>query len=55
MAEKNEVAISFSEMLTDKLDIVEQALPSDFNKTRFVQNAISVLNDNQALQKYPSL
>lgn len=51
MAEKNEVAISFSEMLTDKLDIVEQALPSDFNKTRFVQNAIAVLNDNQALQK----
>lgn len=49
MAEKNEVAISFSEMLTDKLDIVEQALPSDFNKTRFVQNAISVLNDNHAL------
>lgn len=51
MAEKNEVAVSFSEMLTDKLDIVTQALPSDFNKTRFVQNALAVLNDNPALQK----
>lgn len=52
MAEKkNEVAVSFSEMLTGKLDLVEQALPGDFNKTRFVQNAIAVLNDNQALSK----
>lgn len=51
MAEKNEVAVSFSEMLTDKLDIVTQALPSDFNKTRFVQNALAVLNDNSNLQK----
>ena len=49
MTEKNEVAVSFSEMLSDKLEIVEQALPSDFNKTRFVQNAIAVLNDNKAL------
>lgn len=49
MTEKNEVAVSFSEMLMDKLDIVEQALPSDFNKTRFVQNAIAVLNDNHEL------
>lgn len=51
MAEKNEVAVSFSEMLSDKLEIVEQALPSDFNRTRFVQNALAVLNDNPALSK----
>ena len=51
MAEKNEVAVSFSDLLTDKLEIVTQALPSDFNKTRFVQNALAVLNDNPALQK----
>lgn len=53
MAEKNEVQVTFSDMLTDKLDIVEQALPKDFNKTRFVQNAMAVINDpnNTALQK----
>lgn len=51
MAEKNEIQVSFSDMLTDKLTVAEQALPSDFNKTRFVQNALAVLNDNPALQK----
>lgn len=52
MAEqKNEVQVTFSDLLTDKLEVVEQALPSDFNRTRFVQNAIAVLNDNPLLQK----
>ena len=35
--QKNEVQVTFSDLLTDKLEVVEQALPSDFNRTRFVQ------------------
>ena len=50
----NEVAIKqdFSVMLTDKLNAVNEALPKDFNKARFVQNALALLNDNPDLQKY---
>ena len=55
-SKKNEVAKaekqSFSIMLTDKLEGVKEALPKDFNKARFVQNAIALLNDNPQLQKY---
>lgn len=43
---------SFSVALTDKLESVSEALPQDFNKARFVQNALALLNDNPALQKY---
>lgn len=43
---------SFSCMLTAKLDSVSEALPKDFNKARFVQNALALVNDNPALQKY---
>lgn len=43
---------SFSLALTEKLDSVQEALPKDFNKARFVQNAIALLNDNPALKKY---
>lgn len=43
---------SFSVALTDKLDSVKEALPQDFNKARFVQNALALLNDNPQLQKY---
>lgn len=44
---------NFGEALTVKLDSVTDALPKDFNKTRFVQNCISVLNDNaETLAKY---
>ena len=43
---------SFSVALTDKLDSVKEALPQDFNKARFVQNALALLNDNPSLQKY---
>ena len=50
MAE-NEVAIKFSEKLTDKLVSVESALPKDFNRERFVQNCIAVMNENPALAK----
>lgn len=43
---------SFSVALTNKLDSVKEALPQDFNKARFVQNSLALLNDNPALQKY---
>lgn len=51
----NEVAKkspSFSVALTEKLDSVSDALPKDFNKARFVQNALALINDNKDLQKY---
>lgn len=43
---------TFSVVLTDKLNSVSDALPKDFNKARFVQNALALLNDNPDLQKY---
>jgi recombination protein RecT len=51
---KEEVAEkkTFSMALSEKLDSVNDALPKDFNKARFVQNAIALLNDNADLQKY---
>ena len=57
MAEtKNEVATApkqtFSVALTEKLNGVSDALPKDFNKARFVQNALALINDNPQLQKY---
>lgn len=54
MAENTAVAEkkTFSMALTDKLDSVSEALPKDFNKARFVQNALALINDNPALQKY---
>lgn len=51
MEEKNEVARTFGEALTDKLVSVEAALPKEFNRTRFVQNALSVLNEKPELAK----
>lgn len=51
----NEVAKTgqtFSVALTEKLDSVSDALPKDFNKARFVQNALALINDNKDLQKY---
>lgn len=47
----NEVQVSFSEMLTDKLVSIEDALPKNFNRNRFVQNAMAVLNEKPELQK----
>ena len=54
MAETTAVAEkkTFSLELTEKLDSVSEALPKDFNKARFVQNALALINDNPALQKY---
>lgn len=51
MAEKNEVQVTFSEALTDKLISVESALPKDFNRERFVQNCLSVINEKPELAK----
>lgn len=51
----NEVATtqkSFSVVLTEKLDSVSEALPKDFNKARFVQNALALVNDNPNIAKY---
>lgn len=47
----NEVAIKFSEQLSDKLALVNMALPKDLNKERFVQNCLAVMNENPALAK----
>lgn len=47
----NEVQLSFSEKLTDKLVSVEKALPKDFNRERFVQNALTVINEKPELAK----
>lgn len=49
MAEK-----TFSLALSEKLEVVNEALPKDFNKKRFVQNALSVINENPGLKKYNS-
>lgn len=47
----NEVAIKFSDQLTDKLVSVESALPKDFNQKRFVQNCLAVMNETPQLAK----
>ena len=49
--QKNEIAKTFSESLTDKLVSVESALPKGFNKERFVQNALAVINEKPELAK----
>lgn len=57
MAEtKNAVAATskqgFSIALTENLNVVSDALPKDFNKARFVQNALALLNDNPQFENY---
>ena len=47
----NEVAVKFSTQLTDKLVTVESALPKDFNRERFVQNCLAVMNETPTLSK----
>lgn len=44
-----------SEVLTTQLSLpsVSDALPKDFNKARFVQNAVALMQDNKDLAKYP--
>lgn len=65
MAKKNEVAkteetkvaeqkpTSFSEYLMGQLVKIDDALPQGFNKARFVQNSIALLNDKPELAKFP--
>lgn len=47
MAETTQVANqepqTFSVALTEKLNSVAEALPKDFNKARFVQNALALV------------
>ena len=47
----NEVQVRFSEQLTDKLVSVESALPKNFNRERFVQNCLTVMNEKPELAK----
>lgn len=62
MASKNEVATqnegkpqtqkTFDMYLSEKLDSVNDALPKDFNKQRFVQNAMALIHDKPELKNY---
>lgn len=47
----NEVQVKFSDQLNDKLISVENALPKDFNRERFVQNCLAVMNETPQLAK----
>jgi len=49
---KNDEKKNFSVVITDKLDAIQDALPKDFNKARFVQNALSLLNEKPDLAKF---
>lgn len=58
-AKKNEVAtqnegkaMTFDMYLSQKLDSVRDALPKDFNKQRFVQNAMALIHDKPELKNY---
>lgn len=44
---------SWADMLDGRITTVEDALPKDFNKARFVQNALSVVSENKDIQKFP--
>ena len=52
IVEKKENKSNFSIVLSDKLDSVSDALPKDFNKARFVQNALALVNENPNIAKY---
>lgn len=43
---------TFSVALTGKLDGIVDALPKNFNKARFVQNALALLNEKPDLAKF---
>ena len=43
---------SFSTQLSTSLEDVKDALPKDLNVTRFVQNAVALLNDNEQLKTF---
>lgn len=55
MADKNEIAEkkeTFSELMLRSLDEVSDGLPAEFNKLRFVANAVSLLNENDTLKEF---
>ena len=55
MAEKNEIAkqqVGWGDAISEKLDLVSEGLPKEFNKTRFVQNAIALINGNETLTEW---
>ena len=56
MADKNEIveqkSMTMTEAITERLDLVADGLPKEFNKTRFVQNAVALLNGNETLIKW---
>lgn len=52
VAEKTEKQLTFTEVMTSTLVEVKDALPSDFNIPRFVQNAVALLNNNKQLAQY---
>lgn len=55
MAENTQIAEkpqTFSESLTTSLMEVKDGLPKEFNMTRFVQNAVALLNGNEVLAKF---
>lgn len=45
-------ALTFDMYLSQKLDSVRDALPKDFNKQRFVQNAMALIHDKPELKDY---
>lgn len=44
--------VTFSEALTESLNNINEALPVGFNKARFVQEAVSLLNENKVLSDF---
>lgn len=47
---KTQLQVNFSDMLNDKLLALEDALPKEFNKQRFITNTLAVLNDKPELK-----
>ena len=43
---------SWQEALSIRIGSIEDALPKDFNRARFVQNALAVVSENKDIQKY---
>jgi len=52
MAEEKSTALTFGQQISTELDLHSDALPKDFNKARFVQNAVAMLNGNEALATF---
>ena len=44
---------SWEEMLNGRLVTIEDALPKDLNRQRFIQNALTVVSENKNIQQFP--